>query len=144
MTETTATLRPFSAFSFEQYLAEGKLMASQCDQCKAIHLPPHAICPECHSNDISWIETGGKGKLAAFTVIYIAPTFMAEQGFGRDNPYASGIIELDEGVKISARITGVDATKPETIQVGSPVSVDFITVGEGDQKKTYLAFKVTG
>jgi uncharacterized OB-fold protein len=69
---------------------------------------------------------------------------MVEQGFGRDNPYASGIVELEEGVKISARITGVDATKPETIQVGAPVSVDFIDVGEGEQKKTYLAFKVGG
>ena len=143
MSETIETLRPFSAASFEQYLAEGKLMASQCNQCKAIHLPPHAFCPECHSDDLSWIETVGRGKLAAFTVVYIAPTFMIEQGFGRDKPYASGIVELDEGVKISARITGVDATKPETIQVGAPVSVDFIDVGDGDQKKTYLAFKVS-
>jgi len=138
----TEKQRPFSAASFEQYLAEGKLMASQCNQCKAIHLPPHAVCPKCHSDDLSWIDTGGKGKLAAFTVVYIAPTFMVEQGYGRDNPYASGIVELDEGVKISARITGVDATQPEAIQVGAPVSVDFIHVGEGDQKKTYLAFKV--
>ena len=38
---------------------------------------------------------------------------MIEQGYGRDKPYVSGVVELDEGVKISARIIGVDATKPE-------------------------------
>jgi hypothetical protein len=49
---------------------------------------------------------------------------------------------LDEGVKISARITGVDATKPEEIKVGTPLTIDFITTGEGDEAKTFLAFKV--
>ena len=66
---------------------------------------------------------------------------MVEQGYGRDKPYVSGIVELEEGVKISARITGFDAKKPETIQVGAPLVVDFITTGEGDKAKTYLAFK---
>jgi uncharacterized OB-fold protein len=66
---------------------------------------------------------------------------MIEQGYGRDKPYVSGVVELDEGVKISARITGVDANKPEEIKVGTPLTMDFITVGEDDKAKTYLAFK---
>ena len=135
MTDTTTT-RPFTAASFDQYIAEGKLMASRCIDCGTLNLPPRAICPKCHSQQIEWIETGGKGKLAGFTVIYIAPTFMIELGFGRDKPYVSGVVELEEGVKISARITGVDATRPEAIQVGMPVTLDFVTSGEGDKKKT--------
>jgi len=141
MTDTT-TIRPVTAASFDQYLAEGKLMASRCADCGTLSLPPRAICPKCHSENMEWTETSGKGKLAGFTVISIAPTFMIEQGYGRDKPYVSGIVELEEGVKISARIMGVDATKPEEIQVGVPLTVDFITVGEDDKAKTYLAFKV--
>lgn len=140
MTDTTS-IRPFTAASFNQYLAEGKLMVSRCTDCGMLSLPPRAICPNCHCENLEWAETSGKGKLAGFTVIAIAPTIMVKQGYGRDNPYVSGIVELEEGVKISARITGVDATKPETIQVGTPVTVDFITVGEGEGAKTYLAFK---
>jgi len=140
MTDTT-TIRPFTAASFDQYLAEGKLMASRCADCGTLNLPPRAICPKCHSENLEWTETSGKGKLAGFTVVSIAPTFMIEQGYGRDKPYVSGVVELDEGVKISARITGVDATKPEEIKVGTPLTVDFILVGEGDESKTYLAFK---
>ena len=140
MTETNSH-RPFTAASFDQYIAESKLMASRCADCDTLNLPPRAICPNCHSENLAWTETRGKGKLAGFTVIYIAPTFMIEQGFGRNNPYVSGIVELDEGVKISARIIGVDATKPEEIKVGMPMTVDFIAVGGGDAAKTYLAFK---
>lgn len=141
MTENQTSIRPFTAFSFDQYLTEGKLMASRCTDCGTIHLPPHAICPKCYSESIEWVETSGKGKIAGFTVVYIAPTFMIEQGFGRDKQYVSGIVELQEGVKISARITGVDPTKPEEIEVGTPVTVDFIKFGEDEQEKTYLAFK---
>jgi uncharacterized OB-fold protein len=137
----TATIRPFTAASFDQYLAEGKLMASRCVNCGTLDLPPRAICPKCHSENLEWTETSGKGKLAGFTVVSIAPTFMIEQGYGRDKPYASGIVELEGGVKISARIIGVDATKPEEIKVGTPLTVDLITVGEGEKAKTYLAFK---
>jgi uncharacterized OB-fold protein len=140
MTDTT-TVRPFTAASFDQYLAEGKLMASRCADCGTLNLPPRAICPKCHSENLEWTETNGKGKLAGFTVVSIAPTFMIEQGYGRDKPYVSGIVELEEDVKISARITGVDATKPEEIKVGMQLTVDFITVGEGEDVKTYLAFK---
>jgi hypothetical protein len=35
----------------------------------------------------------------------------------------------------------VDSTKPEEIKVGTPLTVDFITVGEGEEAKTFLAFK---
>ena len=140
MTDTT-TIRPFTVASFDQYLAEGKLMASRCADCGTLNLPPRAICPKCHSENLEWAETSGAGKLAGFTVISIAPTFMIEQGYGRNNPYVSGIVELDEGVKISARITVVDATKPEEIKVGTALTVDFVTFGEGDEAKTYLAFK---
>lgn len=141
MTDEQTTSRPFTAASFDQFLAEGKLMASHCADCGKISLPPRAICPECHSENQEWLETSGKGKLAGFTVVVIAPTFMIEQGYGRDKPYVSGIVELEEGVKISARITGVDAAKPEEIKVGAALTVDFLTVGEDEQAKTYLAFK---
>ncbi len=139
MTETI--IRPFTAVSFDQYIAEGKLMASRCKDCGELTLPPRAICPKCHSEKLAWTETSRKGKLAGFTVISIAPTFMIEQGYGRNNPYVSGIVELDEGVKVSARITGLDATKPEEIKIGTSLAIDFLTFGEGDNAKTYLAFK---
>jgi uncharacterized OB-fold protein len=65
---------------------------------------------------------------------------MVEQGFDRKNPYISRIVELEEGTHLSARITGLDPTKPAEIQIGTPLTVDFVEFGEGEKKKTYLAF----
>ena len=139
MTEQNA--QPFTAASFNQFLAEQKLMGSHCPHCEATYLPPRAICPQCLGDELVWIEASGNGKLAAYTSVYIAPTFMIDQGFDRNNPYLTGIIELDEGPKISARLLGFDATQPEKAEIGTPVRVTFLAHGEGDEKKTYLAFE---
>lgn len=141
MSEETTAVRPFSATAFDQYIAEHKLMASRCTKCGGMYVPPRAICPKCQSEELEWVETSGKGTLVAFTVIWSGPTFMIEQGFDRKNPYISGIVELEEGTRISARITGIDPTKPTEIKIGTPLSVDFVEFGEGEKKKTYLAFK---
>ena len=141
MSEEITFLRPFSAAAFDQYIAEHKLMAARCTKCGGMYVPPRAICPKCQSEELEWVETSSRGKLAAFTVILSGPTFMIEQGFDRKNPYVSGIVELEEGVRISARITGLDVSKPAEIKIGTPLNVDFVEFGEGEGKKTYLAFK---
>jgi len=133
--------RPITNASFNQYLKEKKLMGVRCSQCHKIFLPPRPICTECHSDEMEWIELSGQGTLMAFTSIHVAPTFIVEQGFDRDNPYCAGIVKTEEGGQISARILGVDAKSPETIKIGTPLTVDFIEVGEGEDKRTYLAFK---
>jgi len=132
---------PFTSASFEQYLGEKKLMGSHCNTCNKDYLPPRAICPNCHSDQLTWIEFSGKGKLAAFTSIYIAPTAMIEAGYGRDNPYLAGVVELDEGVKISAQVLGMDASKPEEVEIGVSLQAEFVERGEGDAKKTLLTFR---
>lgn len=140
MSENTSP-RPFTAAAFQQYLAEEKLMAARCARCGALHLPPRAICPSCRGDVLEWTPLSGRGALAAFTVIYVAPTFMLQQGFSREKPYVSGVVRLEEGVQISARITGVDPARPETIRVGQPLQVEFLPVGEGDARRVYLAFR---
>ena len=118
-----------------------KLMGSHCANCDANFLPPRAICPDCYDDQLEWVELDGKAKLAAFTSIYIAPTAMIEAGYGRNNPYCSGVVELEEGQSISAQILGVDATQPETIRIGTPVQAKFIERTQGETLKTFLAFE---
>lgn len=132
-----ATVLPFTPHSFSHYLGQKKLMASRCAACGALHLPPRAVCPACQAAQMEWFETSGKGRLAAFTAVTIGPSFMIEQGFGRDNPYLTGIVELEEGVKISARLLGGDPKNPAAVQIGSPMQVEFIEVGE----KVLLGFR---
>ena len=139
---TTTTERPFTAASFNQFLNEHKLMGSHCPNCDESFLPPRALCPHCYGDQMEWIEFNGKAKLAAFTSIYIAPTAMIAAGYGRDNPYLTGVVELDEGVKISGQILGLDANKPDEVEIGTPLKIAFVERGEGEVTKTALAFRV--
>ena len=133
--------REFTNAAFNQFLNEKKLMASRCKRCGALYLPPRPLCTGCYQQDLEWVELKGKGKLAAFTTIHVAPTFMVEEGYDRNNPYCTGIVELEEGPKISARILGVDAKTPESIKIGTAMNVEFVERGEGESRRTFLAFK---
>ena len=133
--------RPFTDLSYEQFLNEEKIMGCRCKKCQALYLPPRPICIKCFGDEMEWVEMKGKGKLAAFTCIGIGPPFMMEEGFDRNNPYCSGVVELDEKVRIDARIEGFDTSKPETIKVGTPVTVEFLHRGEGENMRTFPAFK---
>ncbi len=133
--------KPISVIYFDQFLNEEKLMGSRCKKCGAVFLPPRPICIKCYANDMEWTQMKGKGELVTFTSISIGPPWMVEQGYDREHPYCSGVVELDEGVRIDARIEGVDASKPETIKIGMPLTVEFLHRGEGENLKTFLAFK---
>ena len=136
--------RPFSDIYYKQYLNEGKLMGSRCKKCNTYYLPPRPICISCYACDMEWFESKGKGRLAAFSSIAIGPPSMIEEGFDRHNPYCVGVVELEEGVRVDARIVDVDAKNPESIKVGASLTVKYLHRGEGDNKKTILAFEPAG
>jgi uncharacterized OB-fold protein len=133
--------RPFNDISYEQFLNEEKLMGSRCKKCGALSVPPRSICIKCYSSQMDWVEIKGKGKLAAFTCISVGPPFMIAEGYDRKRPYVSGVVALEEGTRVVARIEGVDGNKPETIKIGAPLQVEFLHRGEGDNLTTFLAFK---
>jgi uncharacterized OB-fold protein len=133
--------RAFTGTSFYQFLGEQKLMGSRCRSCGALYAPPRALCPACYASEMKWVEMGGRGELIAFTTIHIAPTAMIEAGYGRDNPYCAGVVRLAEGPTISGQILGVDPARPEELEIGMPLRVAFVSRGEGEQARNYLAFE---
>jgi uncharacterized protein len=133
--------RPFNDNSYEQFLNEKKIMAAKCKKCGAFSFPPRPICVSCYGGAMEWAQLKGEGTLEAFTGINVAPPYMAKEGFGRNNPYVVGVVRLKEGPRAVSRIVGVDAKKPETIKVGLPLKAEFLTKGEGPEKKTTLTFK---
>jgi uncharacterized OB-fold protein len=134
-------MRSFSDISYQQFLDENKLMGSQCRKCGRLAAPPRPICFHCRGFDMAWVPLNGFGKLAAYTCIAIGPPSMIAEGYDRKNPYCVGVVELDEGVRVDARIEGVDARQPETILVGMPMQVRFLHRGEGEGARTCLAFE---
>ena len=132
---------PFNDDSYERFLNEGKLMGSRCRRCGALAVPPRPICITCLHNQMEWVQFGGSGRLVAFTYIFVPPLAMAKLGFGKNNPYAVGVVELEESPKIVARIIGMDSKKPEQIRIRTPLKAEFIHTDEVASRKTVLAFK---
>jgi len=132
---------PFNDISYERFLKEERLMGSRCRKCGALFVPPRSICIKCYGSEMEWVEMQGKGKLAAFTSIAIGPPFMIKEGYDRRHPYVSGVVELEEGVRVVARIEGVDGSKPETIKIGTLLRVEFLHRGEAESATTFLAFR---
>ncbi|MDN4493508.1 Zn-ribbon domain-containing OB-fold protein [Ureibacillus aquaedulcis] len=100
-------------------LMNEKLLIQYCSDCHQYIFYPRTICPHCFSEDISWQESCGNGRIYSYTVVH--------QAFGQfkgDTPFVVGIIELDEGVRMMSRIIG----DKEQIAIDQPVSVVFAKV----------------
>ncbi len=128
--------------TYQAYLHEGHLMGTRCAGCGAAFFPPRAVCPECGSSRLEWVELPREGQLAAFTVIHVPPTSLAAEGFDRAHPYCVGIVDLGNGVRASARILGVDVNHPETIAIGLPLTLEL--PAPGPDSRITLAFKPVG
>lgn len=112
-------------------------MGSRCAGCGALFVPPRLVCVKCYGFGMEWTQVKGTGTLAAFTCITIGPSFMAEEGYDRKNPYCTGAVELDEKTRVVARIEGVDTQNPGSIKLGTPMKVKFLH----RNARTFLAFE---
>ncbi len=130
--------RAFTAASFNAYLKEGKLMGVRCRACGHLSAQPRPLCSACHGRDVEWQQLSGRGILSTFTCISVAPAALVKKGMGRNNPYCAGIVTLEEGPRVSARILGVDARRPESIETGTALALD---LAELDPERPAPAFR---
>jgi hypothetical protein len=120
-----SAVEPFTIEQFYKFLGQQKLMAGQCLKCAKIHLPPRPLCDNCFSRDFEWVNVSGKGKLLTYTIINIAPAQFQEL-----TPYAVGIVQLENGVKIPGMIQGL---KQEQLKIGMELTLDFGTCNTTQQ-----------
>lgn len=113
------TQEPFTIEQFYEFMSQKKLMAGRCLKCGKIHLPPRLLCDNCYGQQFEWLQISGKGKLVTYTVIHVAP-----QQFQALTPYAVGIVELENGLKIPGMIPGLTQ---EQLRVGMELTLDFGT-----------------
>ena len=114
-----STQEPFTIEQFYKFMAQKKLMAGRCLKCGKIHLPPRLLCDNCYGQQFEWMQISGKGRLVTYTVIHVAP-----QQFQALTPYAVGIVELENGLKIPGMIPGLTR---EQLKVGMQLTLDFGT-----------------
>ena len=94
-----------------------RLEAGKCEKCGYIAFPPRLICPECGYKIFEKINLKPEGRILTYTIIY-APA----DNFATQAPFGMGIIETEEGARLTAQI--VDC-KPDEIEIGKSVDLVF-------------------
>ena len=91
--------------------------ANICAKCGQKYFPPRLICRECGSQELEPTKIAESGKLITFTVIRVPPHQFEDQA-----PYAVGIAELDDGVRLTAQVVDCDFDR---IKIGMPLKLEF-------------------
>ncbi|MGZ4240921.1 MAG: bifunctional MaoC family dehydratase N-terminal/OB-fold nucleic acid binding domain-containing protein [Actinomycetota bacterium] len=101
--------------------ARGELLIQRCVSCGTLRHPPRPGCAACGSLDWDTVRASGRGTVYSFVIYHHPPI----PGF--DVPYAVGLIELEEGVRMLTNVVDVPL---DEIEIGMPVEVTFVAVDD--------------
>ena len=116
------------------WLKQHELRFQRCTQCGHWRHVPRELCPECGSGDWEWARSSGKGTVFTWSTIYRP----LHPGFMNDAPYATVVVELEEGPRV---LTWLVDVPPDEIAFDMPVEVVFDDVTD---KVTLAKFKRAG
>ncbi|MGA7419690.1 MAG: Zn-ribbon domain-containing OB-fold protein [Acidimicrobiales bacterium] len=105
-----------------QSAADGQLIVQRCTACGRYQFYPRALCIAC-SGETEWVPAAGRGTLHTFTVI----RQNRSEAFAALLPYAVGIVELEEGVRMMSNIIDCDV---EQLRVDMDLEVVLIRAAE--------------
>jgi uncharacterized OB-fold protein len=101
--------------------ADGRLLLRECQSCNLTYHYPRALCPDCFSDDVEWIEAAGTGDVYSYSV-----SESMEGWPESDLPIVVAYVELEEGPRVLTNIDG----SPQNVTIGSRVEVRFADVAE--------------
>jgi len=101
--------------------AAGELRFVRCQNCGLAIADAPRICWRCHSRELSWELSCGRGRLYSWSVVWRPQTPEFEV------PYAPAIVSLDEGVELMSSIVGCE---PDDLVEGLPLEVEFHPISE--------------
>ncbi len=83
------------------------LVGTRCKSCRRHLYPPVEICPFCFVRDVEEAYLSRRGKLQAWTVVWVPPA-------GFEAPYGVAYVDLPEKVRVFAHLADykADGLKP--------------------------------
>lgn len=91
--------------------------AYKCKQCGKVFVPGRLICDKCGAREFGTIELSERCKLISYTIIHTPASQFKDQ-----SPYALGIGEFPEGVRLTAQVVDIDFAELKT---GMELQVEF-------------------
>ena len=94
-----------------------ELLIQHCLSCGTLRHPPLPACGTCQSLEWDTVTASGRGTLYSFVVVHYpqVPSF--------EYPLPIGLIELEEGTRVVANITGVE---PGALAIGMELAAQFV------------------
>lgn len=117
---------------FFTHLKEGRLTTTKCKACGEVLWQPRVVCPHCNGVEMAWIDLPQEGTLYAFTEVRIG----APEGMEDDVPFAVGVVDLGDGLRVLARIDGASY---EELAIGQRVRFRAIRLPDG---RAWFRFEV--
>jgi len=116
-----------------------RLLGSRCRSCGTPYFPKSAVChnPACGASQVEDAEFGPRGTLWSCAIQNYPPPAPAR--FDKPYvPYAMGVVDLDDGLRVLGRMCGED---PRGMQVGAKVELVLDTLCHDDEGNEIVTWK---
>lgn len=99
---------------------EPSLLGSACAACGAHYFPRRVHCPNpaCNAAALQEIRLGRRGTLYSYTIQAYRPPALFQMD--QWTPYALGLVELPEGLRVMSMLTGI---APQDLKIGMPLAL---------------------
>lgn len=96
------------------------LVGTRCTGCTTYYFPKSLSCrnPQCQAKAVEEVLLGRRGRLYSYTVqAYRPPALFAMEPWA---PYAIGLVELPEGLRVMGMLTGCE---PADLRIDMPLQL---------------------
>jgi uncharacterized OB-fold protein len=132
--EATDQLRPVAEGLFT--VEPPQLTGGRCSSCQAVMFPRRQFCPECQRDAVEGVGLSTSGTVYTFTIVRMVPP-----GYRGEAPYAYGVVELPEGLRLTSTLVADDL---EAIDIGDRCEFILLELGAGEDRVVSFAYRVGG
>lgn len=114
------------------------LVGSRCETCGSHYFPQALGCrnPACDATVVARVLLGRRGRLHSYTVQHYQPPALFRMSPWA--PYAIGLVELEEGLKVMAMLTGMDL---DALEIGTSLRLVAEPLYEDEAGGAVLTYK---
>ncbi|MFQ5888261.1 MAG: Zn-ribbon domain-containing OB-fold protein [Candidatus Hydrothermarchaeales archaeon] len=113
------------------------LMGTRCGDCGEVFLGEIIACEQCQSENLESIPLSRTGKLYSYTINWNRPPgdYKGSEPF---QPFAVGLVELPDGIRILSVLTDCDFDK---LKVGMKLKLSMEELYEDEEGNTVITYK---
>jgi uncharacterized OB-fold protein len=118
---------------------EPQLIGSRCEECAAATFPAQSRCPRCGRSSMTEVHLPRRGTLVAWTTQGFPPLvpYAGDPTGERFEPFGVGLVQLDDIVRVEARLTEND---PAKLRFGMDVELEIVPFYEDDDGDEIMTF----